>query len=40
MFIVKQVPFHITGEINLNMQSLHQSAKDILMSRENPLYYT
>ena len=36
LFIVKQVPSHITGEIIPNMQSLPQSAKIILMSRENP----
>ena len=36
MFIVKQVPSHITSEIIPNMQSLPQSAKDILMKRENP----
>ena len=36
MFIVKQVPAHITGDIIPKMQSLPQSAKDILMSRENP----
>ena len=36
MFIVKQVPSHITGEIIPNMQSLPQSAKEILMKRENP----
>ena len=36
MFIVKQVPSHITGEIIPNMQSLPQSAKDILMKRDNP----
>lgn len=36
LFIVKQIPAHITGEIIPNMQSLPQSAKDILMSRENP----
>ena len=36
MFIVKQVPSHITGDIIPNMQSLPQSAKDILMSREDP----
>ena len=35
-FIVKQVPAHITGDIIPNMQSLPQSAKNILMSRENP----
>lgn len=36
MFVIKQVPSHITGDIIPNMQSLPQSAKDILMSRENP----
>ena len=36
MFIVKQVPSHITSEIIPNMQSLPQSAKDILMKRDNP----
>ena len=36
LFIVKQVPAHITGDIIPKMQSLPQSAKDILMSRENP----
>lgn len=36
MFVVKQVPAHITGDIIPNMQSLPQSAKDILMARENP----
>lgn len=36
LFIVKQVPSHITGDIIPNMQSLPQSAKDILMSREDP----
>ena len=36
LFIVKQVPSHITGDIIPKMQSLPQSAKDILMSRENP----
>lgn len=36
LFVVKQVPSHITGDIIPNMQSLPQSAKDILMSRENP----
>lgn len=35
-FIVKQIPAHITGEIIPNMKSLPQSAKNILMSRENP----
>ena len=36
LFIVKQVPSHITGDIIPNMQSLPQSAKNILMSREDP----
>ena len=36
LFIIKQVPSHITREIIPNMQSLPQSAKNILMSRENP----
>lgn len=36
LFVVKQVPSHITGDIIPNMQSLPQSAKDILMSREDP----
>lgn len=36
LFIVKQVPSHIEGDIIPNMQSLPQSAKSILMSRENP----
>jgi hypothetical protein len=36
LFIVKQVPAHITSDIIPNMQSLPQSAKNILMSRENP----
>lgn len=36
LFIVKQVPAHITGDIIPNMQSLPQPAKNILMSRENP----
>lgn len=36
MFIVKQVPSHITGDIIPNMQSLPPSAKVILMKRENP----
>lgn len=36
LFIVKQVPSHIEADIIPNMQSLPQSAKDILMSRENP----
>ena len=36
LFIVKQVPPHITEDIIPNMQSLPQPAKNILMSRENP----
>ena len=36
MFVVKQVPSHITSEIIPNMQSLPKTAKDILMKRENP----
>lgn len=41
LFIVKQVPAHITGDIIPYMQSLPKSAKNILMSRENPhLDYT
>ncbi len=36
LFIVKQVPAHITGDIIPKMQSLPQIAKDILMKRENP----
>jgi len=36
LFVVKQVPAHITGDIIPKMQSLPQSAKDILMKRENP----
>ena len=36
LFVCKQIPAHITGDIIPNMQSLPQSAKDILMSRENP----
>lgn len=36
LFIVKQVPSHITSDIIPKMQSLPQSAKDILMARENP----
>lgn len=36
LFVVKQIPAHITGDIIPNMQSLPQSAKDILMKRENP----
>ena len=36
LFIIKQVPSHITRETIPNMQSLPQSAKNILMSRENP----
>ena len=35
-FIVKQVPSHIEADVIPNMQSLPQSAKDIILSRENP----
>ena len=36
MFVVKQVPSHITGDVIPKMQSLPLSAKAILMSRESP----
>lgn len=36
LFIVKQVPSHITGDIIPNMQSLPQSAKDIIMAHKEP----
>lgn len=36
MFVVKQVPSHIESDIIPKMQSLPQSAKSILMNRENP----
>ena len=36
LFVVKQIPAHITGDIIPNMQALPQIAKDILMNRENP----
>lgn len=36
LFVVKQVPAHITEDIIPNMQSLPQIAKDILMAREVP----
>lgn len=36
LFVVKQIPSHITSDIIAKMQSLPQSAKNILMSRENP----
>lgn len=36
LFVVKQVPSHITGDIIPKMQSLPQIAKDILMKRDNP----
>lgn len=35
MFVVKQIPSHIEGNIIRTMQSLPQSAKDILLSHEN-----
>ena len=34
MFVIKQVPAHITSETIPNMQSLPQIAKDILMKRQ------
>lgn len=34
LFVIKQVPAHITGETIPNMQSLPQIAKDILMARK------
>lgn len=41
MFVIKQVPAHITSETIPNMQSLPQIAKDILMKRQKPcLKYT
>ena len=36
LFVVKQIPASINADIIPKMQSLPQSAKDILMSRENP----
>lgn len=36
LFVVKQIPASISSDIIPKMQSLPQSAKDILMSRENP----
>ena len=36
LFVVKQVPSHIEGDIIPNMQSLPQSAKDIIMARAEP----
>lgn len=36
MFVVKQVPVHISSYIILNMQSLPLAAKDLIMSREDP----
>ena len=35
-FVIKQVPAHISADIIPNMQSLPQSAKDIIMSRAEP----
>lgn len=35
MFVVKQIPAHITEDIIPKMQSLPQSAKDLIMAREN-----
>lgn len=36
LFVVKQVPAHITADIIPNMQSLPQSAKNIIMARKEP----
>lgn len=36
LFVVKQVPVHITADIIPNMLSLPQSAKDIIMARKEP----
>lgn len=36
LFVVKQIPASINADIIPKMQSLPQSAKDILMSRKNP----
>ena len=36
MFVIKQVPAHITEGVIPNMQSLPQIAKDILMARKEP----
>ena len=36
LFIVKQVPSHITADIIPNMQSLPQSVKNIIMARKEP----
>lgn len=36
LFVVKQVPAHISADIIPNMQSLPQSAKDIIMARKEP----
>lgn len=36
LFVVKQVPSHITADIIPNMQSLPQTAKDIIMARKEP----
>ncbi len=36
LFVVKQVPAHIAADIIPNMQSLPQSAKDIIMARKEP----
>ena len=36
LFVVKQVPARISADIIPNMQSLPQSAKDIIMARTEP----
>ena len=35
LFVVKQVPAHITEDVIPKMQSLPQLAKDIIMARDN-----
>lgn len=40
MFVVKQIPAQIGLDIIPKMQSLPQSAKDILLGREQPISYT
>lgn len=41
LFVIKQVPAHIESNVIPKMQSLPQSAKDIIMSRKNgEIFYT
>ena len=40
LFVVKQVPSHITGDIIPNMQSLPQSAKDLILNGKGFIDYT